>query len=333
MKNPRVLILTEGGKNIGIGHITRCTAIYQAFEEKGANPEFIINGDSTISYLLEDKNYQIFNWLKEKHRLFKIIDEVDSVVIDSYIMPKSFYDKISQKVSGKIVMIDDLNRIKYPKGIVVNPSIYGDKLNYPENKGIIYLLGKDYIILRKPFWNVPEKNIRKKVKNILITFGGSEQSGFLKKLLKFLSINFPGFTYHLVVPDFCLESNFNLALNTYNNLSALEIRDLMLKCDFCISAGGQTLYELVRTGTPVIAICFAENQLMGLEHFSRKRLIEDVGRFNETDLWHKLTKSFKKLILYKERIKKVSDTTGVIDGKGPKRIIDVVLNKLLKGTK
>jgi spore coat polysaccharide biosynthesis predicted glycosyltransferase SpsG len=37
-----VLILTEGGREAGFGHITRCTALYQAFEERGIFTEFIV---------------------------------------------------------------------------------------------------------------------------------------------------------------------------------------------------------------------------------------------------------------------------------------------------
>jgi len=30
----KVFIITEGSKNTGFGHITRCLSLYQAFEEK-----------------------------------------------------------------------------------------------------------------------------------------------------------------------------------------------------------------------------------------------------------------------------------------------------------
>ncbi|MBI5140367.1 MAG: hypothetical protein HZA94_02890, partial [Candidatus Vogelbacteria bacterium] len=48
----KVLILTEGGKSIGAGHLARCSALYQACEEKGANVELVINGDDSVSFLL-----------------------------------------------------------------------------------------------------------------------------------------------------------------------------------------------------------------------------------------------------------------------------------------
>ena len=43
-----VVILTEGGKDIGFGHVTRCSSIYQAFEQFHIVPKFIINGDDSV---------------------------------------------------------------------------------------------------------------------------------------------------------------------------------------------------------------------------------------------------------------------------------------------
>ena len=58
----RVTIITEAGRNIGFGHVTRCTSIYQAFEEIGILPEMIINGDETVQDLLAGKKYKVFNF-------------------------------------------------------------------------------------------------------------------------------------------------------------------------------------------------------------------------------------------------------------------------------
>lgn len=50
----KVFIITEGGKNIGFGHITRCLSLYQAFKEKEIIPELILNSDDNIEYLLDN---------------------------------------------------------------------------------------------------------------------------------------------------------------------------------------------------------------------------------------------------------------------------------------
>ena len=50
----KVFIITEGSKNTGFGHITRCLSLYQAFKKRGILPTFIINGDNSFKYLLDN---------------------------------------------------------------------------------------------------------------------------------------------------------------------------------------------------------------------------------------------------------------------------------------
>jgi spore coat polysaccharide biosynthesis predicted glycosyltransferase SpsG len=325
----RVSILTEAGKNIGFGHLTRCIALYQALEEIGYKPELIINGDKSILNFVKDKDYQIMVWIKEQEKLREIAKNSDAVVIDSYLAPKSLYDNISNILSLKpnpyhlshnpLLMIDDYNRINYPKGIVVNPSIYGDKLDYPKNDQVEYLLGKDYIILRKEFWDIPGKMINEEVKDILITLGGIDKADFLKKLLKFLSGKFPDFNYHVITnSNFSL--NLNLNLNLYSNLSAQEMRDLMLKVDICISGGGQTTYELARVGVPTIGICFAENQTGNLKYGDLCGYLKYIGNSDDNNLLHNIKDALEEITSFEQRNKMSSLGRANVDGKGVGRI-------------
>jgi spore coat polysaccharide biosynthesis predicted glycosyltransferase SpsG len=326
----KVSILTEAGKNIGFGHLTRCIALYQALEEIGYKPELIINGDKSILNFVKDKDYQIMVWIKEQEKLREIAKNSDVVVIDSYLAPKSLYDNISNILSLKpnpyhlshnpLLMIDDYNRINYPKGIVVNPSIYGDKLDYPKNDQVEYLLGKDYIILRKEFWDIPEKRINKDVKDVLITLGGINNTNFLKKLLKFLSITFPNFNYHIITNS-KLNLNLNLNLNLYSNLSASRMLDLMLKADICISGGGQTTYELARVGVLTIGICFADNQINNLKYGNLSGYLKYIGNSNDDSLLSKIKDAFKEIMSFEQRGKMSSLGRANVDGKGAERIV------------
>jgi len=307
-----VLILTEGGGKIGFGHITRCIALCEAFEEKDINPELLVNGDSSILDLLRLKNFQRFDWVKNEERLFKILTNSDFIIIDSYLAEKSLYNKISEMTDGRILVIDDYNRIDYPKGIVVNPSIYGDKLNYSRKSDTIYLLGKDYIILRKEFWNVPEKKINKKVKNVLITFGGNNNYDLANKIVNFLEKKFD-FRFYLV--------------NAKNNKTAKEMLNLMLESDVCISGGGQTTYELARVGVPTIGVCFAENQLGNLKSWGKVGLLKNAGWFNDKKLFQKVEEIFNELD-YESRLKMYEIGKKYIDGQGVKRILKKILEKI-----
>lgn len=313
-----VFILTEGGKDIGFGHITRCVSLCQAFEKRKAEPDLIVNGDVSILNLLNGRSYEIFNWIKEKDRLLTCIKNSDVVIIDSYLADKALYNEILKVPGFRILaMIDDYRRIDYSDGVVVNPSIYGEKLNYPKKDGLVYLSGRDYIILRKEFWKVPEKKINKDIKNVLITFGGIDYSDGIYKIVNYLEKKF-NFNFYIVDP-------------VKNRVNAKEMLDLMLKADICISGGGQTTYELARVGVPTIGICFAKNQVLNLIEWHRKNFIEYAGWYNERGLLKKIADSINRFMPYKERVKRSKIGRDYVDGYGAKRITDVLINKSESG--
>ncbi|MEM5875587.1 MAG: glycosyltransferase [Candidatus Aenigmatarchaeota archaeon] len=295
----KALILTEAGENIGFGHLTRCIGLYQGFREKKITVEIVVNTDTTTDFLLKNIKHRKIDWLKNRDIIFNEIKNVDIVVIDSYLADLNFYKKVSCIVKTP-VYIDDYKRLNYPKGIVVNPSIYGDKLKYPKRKDVKYLLGKDYIILRKEFWNVPKKKINKEIKNVLITFGGMNREELAQRIKKYLEQKF----------------NFNVFItNSSKNFTAKQMLKMMLKSDLCISGGGQTTYELARVGVPTIGICFAKNQIMNLKYGERLGYLLFGGWYTDENLMSKIKKLIDGLL---ERYKNVNC---VIDGKGVKRII------------
>jgi len=309
----KVSIITEAGRGIGFGHLSRCIGLYQALEEKGAYPELIINGDETIGEFLYKRRYRILNWLKRADEVLALAKSAHWVIIDSYLAQKSFYNEISRLLRAKVVMIDDYNRIAYPDGIVVNPSVYGDRVAYPDKKGIRYLTGEKYIILRKVFWEIPEKKINKEIRDVLVTFGGISHSHFAQKLASYLKDKF-GVAIHIIDPQ----------LNTIDDKSLLR---MMLEVDICIAGGGQTTYELARAGVPTIAICFADNQKMNLETWQSKKVMEYADTSNQELLLSDIERMFVRLLSYRERAGRSGRGKACVDGKGAIRIAEVMLKK------
>lgn len=308
----KIVIVTEGGKNIGFGHITRCISLYQAFEEQGVKPELVINGDVSISTVLDGKDCKVLNWLIEKEKLLMILKDTDIVIIDSYLGDAVLYNEISGICKNvTLVMIDDYMRMDYPKGIVVNPSIYGDKLNYPKKDDMFYLTGKDYIILRSEFWNLPKKPIAKKIRQVLITFGGMNYADLMARVIEYLKARF----------DF----NFRLVDSGQHKVDSGTIVRLMLESDLCISGGGQTINELIRAGVPTIGICLSENQRRNLEAWHEKGIIEYAGHCDDMKLLENIEAGIKKLASQKSRLE-ISDLgRTLIDGQGPRRLVKEIL--------
>jgi len=325
----KVYIITEGGKNIGLGHITRCVSIYQAFEEAGAQSQLIINGDETVQDLLKGRNCKVFDWLNKKKLLFDILGRADIVFIDSYLADVDLYERVSD-TAWTAVYFDDNMRIEYPKGFVLNGAIHAEQMAYPKRKGITYLLGAQYAPLRREFWDVPAKPIRDNLESILITFGGADIHNLTPKVLKLLIDVYPKLLKKVIVAK-CFKNIAEIKELKDNNTklfyypNAAEMKKVMLESDIAISACGQTVCELARIGVPTIGICMAQNQLQNVNGWSKSGFLEYIGWYNNKDIQSNLIAALEKMKSYNKRISCSKKTRELIDGKGSKRVCDILL--------
>lgn len=327
----RAVFITEGNKNIGFGHITRCLGITEAFEEKKIETLSIINGDKSISNLLKKENCQIIDWIKNEDKLFNTIKKDDIVFIDSYLADKNFYEKLSKMVK-QVVYIDDNNRLPYPKGIVLNGNVYATSLPYQKNKDLKYLLGPKYAPIRKEFWDSSIKKVNKKVKNILITFGGDDKRDLTAKVLFILQERYPLINISVIIGKGFKKISQIKKLKTNNtkffmNPTSKQIEKIMKKSDLSISASGQTTLELLRLGIPTIIIKVAENQANIAKVLAEKHLVEYAGDWKDELLLQRLSKKVKKLGNYEERKTMSNFQKNIIDGQGARRIVNFFVNK------
>lgn len=322
----RVSIFTEGGKTIGFGHITRCMALYQGFKENGLTPEMIIAGDESIEELVEGINHRLFNWLDDDKGAARILEISDIAVIDSYLADIGFYRQVSG-LAKLGLYIDDNKRLDYPKGIIVNGSIYAKDLNYLKDNGNAYLLGTGYALLRKEFWSVPEKAIKETLQTVMITMGGSDKHNVTGRVLEVLVEHFRQLAKKVIIGKgfgYIEEVKKIADKNTVFVYSpdAAGMRQMMQEADVAISAGGQTLYELARVGLPALAICLADNQRLNIQGWQKEGFI----RFIEGDLKNGILDGIKELLPLNERLNRSQLGRKLIDGKGTMNLIKEVLH-------
>lgn len=304
----RVIIFTEGGDNIGFGHITRCSALYEELVGRDIETIFVVYGNN-IDEILEGKEYINTDW-KNIEFLKDFLQKDDYIVIDSYLANLEIYNFISTNTK-KCMYIDDNNRIKYPKGVILNPVLYED-LEYETTNPI--LRGKDYIIVRKEFLKCTqplEKNI-----DILITLGGTDIRNLTPELIKILEELNPNFNIAIVIGKAFdnkkkIENLKTDKINLFYNISAIEMRDLILKSKFVICGCGQSIHEMLVLKANFFPIIIAENQLNNAKGLQSYELVKEIGNWNERDLKEKLLKFFE------ENLKK-----RISIGNGVKNIVD-----------
>jgi len=326
----KVYILTEGGSKFGYGHVVRCSSLYEELFRRGFNVEFIINGDIAVKEALRDKKYSIRDWLSINF-LSSLLTENDYVIVDSYLAGEDINAFIS-KHTKKSVFIDDNVRLNYPNGVVVNPSIYASELKYPKNAGIRYLLGKDYVLLRDTFLESERESTRPEVKEFLVTLGGADIRNLTPKILTILKNEYPNVIKNVIIGkgfrniEKIKEIN-DLNINYFYNVNAIEMKELMIKSDIAITAAGQTIYELIKTGTPFIPIQIIENQENNVKGLLEYNLVNEI-LYSETTLEIdiNLINEMKYMMVDENRVKITKKMQGIVDGKGSIRIIDELLS-------
>ncbi len=327
----KVLIFAEGGKEIGFGHLSRCIALYEAFEEKGVIPEIIANVDEEDYELLRGKKHKVINWVKDKYLILNSNNKSDIAIVDSYIADINFYNYISDLIRIG-VYIDDNQRIDYPRGIVINPTIHAERFDYPNKKSIKYLLGSKYMPLRKEFWTIPKKNVNESIKKIMITFGGNDIRSLSPIVLKLLVREYQNLAKVVVIGkgysnideiERIKDDNTNLIFFP----DAEKISKIMLNTDIAISGGGQTLFELACMGVPTIAVCLALNQANNIEGFESVGFIKFAGWFNDKELHKKIISSINSLN-FSKRSKMVQKGQKIVDGRGALRIISEIMDNI-----
>lgn len=324
----RVLILTEGGKGIGFGHITRCSSIYQAFEEFNFNSRMIINADDSIVELVKDFNYSLIDWINNFDCIINEIKTYDIIFIDSYKASEELYVKINT-LNKFCVYFDDFNRITYPDGIIINGALGAENLYY-SNQSSKLLLGTKYTPLRKIFWEKSNKIIKENIDSIMITFGGDDMRNLTPKVLSLLSNNFPNIIKNIIIgKSFSnideIKKNVDENTNLYFNPNPNQLRDIMIESDIAISAGGQTLYELASVGTPTIVISIVDNQNNNIIGFKNTGFIKFSGSYKDINLLNNIHYDIESLNKYSCRKKISTEINKIFTNIGCKNIISEIM--------
>lgn len=261
----KAVIFTEAGKKYGLGHLSRCIALKNHLQ----NANFVVDIYNRGDY--ESINAINLEWLESSQgvdsQAKNALKNAHLVVVDSYYADYEFYD-FALRNAPICVVLDDFSRIKYPrKAIILNPALNAKRL-YVDMENEIYA-GIEYGLLREEFVTYEPKSIRREINNVLITLGGNDFSNNTQKVLNIVQRELSYAQISVVLPRYYEPLDYGFETKIYANLSARELKDLMIEADLVISGGGVTAVEVQSTRTPSIALEIAPNQSYQLRQWQK----------------------------------------------------------------
>jgi len=330
-----ILIFTEGGREQGLGHIVRCSAMCEAIIAEGVEPHIYVNTQDNLDVFFGGYRHEVKDWGNNYQDILDKLTGCEVAIVDSYMAGMDFYEKLSTSVKAP-VYIDDTRRLEYPRGIIVNFSLYATELYKDRGPEHYYMLGNRYIPLREDFVKAVQKIQKKResLKRVFISFGGTDIRGFSARTLELLGRReYRGIEKRIMIGK-CASLSRSIEKYVDDNTEILYdpspevIGEVMAASDMAITAAGMTLYELAYCGVPTIAVAIADNQLRGLKEFVRAGFIGDFLRWDDTDIMGKLKSQIDSRVHGCSKLKEIAQIgRNIVDGKGSRRIVRGILEQ------
>lgn len=274
-----LLLRVDGHAAIGGGHVMRCLALAQAWQDAGGWAAFASAGMApSLRERVAQEGFACSEIAAESGSAgdaastAAIAGEISAriVVIDGYHFGPGF--RAPLHAGGLVTMAIDDNGEAGPCAdhLILNQNIHAAPALYP-NAGsrTKLLLGTRYALLRREF----RRNIRRSVsrdgsvRTILVTLGAVDRDNVTGSVIEALrSLDLAGAAVEIVAGG---ANPHGASINQASTAVAgarivtdpgVGMAELMAGADLAITAGGTTMWELSAMGVPFIAVIVAENQ-------------------------------------------------------------------------
>ena len=295
LQRKRIIFNVIGDVKIGMGHIYHSLAL--AHEITDHEVIFVCNEKYKIAVdKIASMDYKVLPSLNVTET---IINLKPDLVINDILNTDIRYIKILKQNNIKVVNFEDLGVGSKEANLVFN-----ELYDVPQLKGDNFLWGCKYLALRDEFENAIPHKFKKKVKAVLITFGGTDQNNLtlitLKSILNIVKkyniavfiVCGGGYLYKNELEDYLEKISYkNIEL-----LYAVEvISQIMEKTQIAFSSNGRTVYELAHMNIPSIVISHHEREATHSFATLEKGFI-NLGVYDKDNIENIIIKNFKKLL-------------------------------------
>ena len=341
-----LLIRADASVEMGSGHVMRCLALAQAWQDAGGDVVFC-EAQSTAAL---DQTVS-----SEGVRLVRLEASLDSLqdaaqtaevarahnarwlVVDGYHFDAD-YQKHLKNRGFKVLFLDDrVGCDRYYADLVVNQNVDADEGLYAHYQGCgRALLGTKYVLLRREFSSHKDRkrNSATTVRKILITMGGSDPHnvtemaihalGLMENLDLDVTVVVGANNPHM---ESLLKAKSQVLANIELCRNVSRMADVIAGADLAVSAGGGTGYELIFLQVPTILITVAENQRAACRSLGLSEVAIDAGWFHALDS-ERLAKSIRRLIETETlRQTLIENCRDVVDAKGAARVVQSMLSQ------
>ncbi|MEH2349515.1 MAG: UDP-2,4-diacetamido-2,4,6-trideoxy-beta-L-altropyranose hydrolase [Nostoc sp.] len=336
----KLFIRVDASTQIGTGHVMRCLALAQAWQDAGGQVIFVMAIEAPdLKTRLKVEGIEVIylpiqiGSAEDAEETGKLAREFDAswVVVDGYHFGAK-YQEIIKESELKLLFIDDYGHAKeHHADIVLNQNIHAYEGLYINRQPYTkLLLGTSYSLLRREFWQWRgwERSLPLIAQKLLVTLGGADPDNVTLKVIEGLQqVEVEGLEAVVVVggsnPHYeqVRSASQKSCFPIHLKRNVTNMPELMAWADLAVTAGGSTCWELAFMGLPSLVLILAENQRVIAEKLEAMGVVVNLG-------WHKNVSAVEiasgvapLLITAGRREKMTRCSQELVDGQGSSRVL------------
>lgn len=348
MKRGVLLIRADATVTSGTGHVMRCLALAQAWQDAGGHV-ILVMAQSTpaIQERLQFEGVEtvaieaIPGSADDLRQTIATVSSHNSewLVTDGYCFDSHYLAGLHSV--GRLLVVDDNGELElYPADLVLNQNVHARADMYPKRSPRArLLLGSRYTLLRNEFVGYRDwtRKVREHGTRVLLTIGGSDPKDLTPRILASVAALPIDDLLVRVVVGGSAENHGAVAEQAAKFpgrvavLSSVEnMAELMAWADIAIAGAGTTCWEMCRLGLPAILVVVAKNQQVIAHHLGRLGVSINVGPSESLD-YTVLGQTALALLENEDRRRQMSESSmQLVDGMGRERVRAALLDRELK---
>lgn len=264
----KIAFLTDGGLEMGMGHIYRTIALAEELRDK-AEISFLTKSDEIVINQIDNAGFNVIK-TKNDDNVPKILLETkpNVIIVDRLDIEEDFAKTLKEPLKARLVLFENLSTASRYADVVVNAimgSEFKNRKFVDKNTNTLYFYGPKYLMFRKEFYEFRRqgKRLSSEIKNVLLIFGGSDPSNLTSLVLNELLGLSDNFKIDIILgTHFFYFDDLGRVLAQYPNKKenavihrdAKNVAELMYESDLVMASPGLSVFEALCVGTPVIVI-------------------------------------------------------------------------------
>jgi UDP-2,4-diacetamido-2,4,6-trideoxy-beta-L-altropyranose hydrolase len=339
-----LIIRADASIAIATGHVMRCLALAQGWQDAGGNVVFVM-AESTpaVNTRVRSEGMEIVrltaraNSTKDAQEVAALASDQRAawVVVDGYQFD-SAYQRNLKNAGLKLLFVDDLGQCEhYFADLVLDQNVHASEKMYANREPYTQLLlGPRYAMLRREFQTTHQRRrgIPRTNRRLLVTMGGSDPDNLTLRLIEALStLSLSNLDITVVaggsnpqLPELQRAlAGLKIPIHLVGN--ATNMPELMAQSDIAIICAGGTLWELLYMGCATLSYFRTPTQGQIIAELDAMGAVRNMGSIEDFEPTS-LGRVVKEIIARQGCKEKMAQLGGkLVDGKGISRVLGYVL--------